>query len=58
MASDKAPWVDAALVQYLDKLYPDCAPDPDGRLRDIWMALGRVQVVRKLKRMLVEQAEG
>lgn len=59
MNAEKAPWVDAALVEYLDRLYPDrlLALGRSASEREVWLATGRAQVVAKLRAMTVEQTE-
>lgn len=59
MESDhhKLPFVDDALVNYLERLYPDQAPDPSEDERKIWINRGAVGVVRHLKALRKEQRE-
>lgn len=45
------PAVSLPLVEELEKRYPDCCPSPDASDREIWMAVGRAQVVRFLREM-------
>ena len=40
------------LVSFLQQRYPDKAPDVDSSDRDIWIAVGKVQVVRYLREQL------
>lgn len=56
MASDK-PIITRELIEYLDRLYPDKAPDVMTPDRDIWMDAGSVRVVRHLRSVLEEQEQ-
>lgn len=54
---DRFPYVDKQILEYLEKLYPDKAPEPDDTDREIWMNRGAVGVVRHLRRVYNEQTE-
>ena len=43
------PSVDEQLLQYLEELYPDRAPDISMEEKLIWFTAGQVAVVRHLK---------
>lgn len=51
------PYIEDGLLQYLERAFPDRAPDPDESDRKIWMNRGAVDVVRHLKRLHTEQRE-
>lgn len=51
------PGVTPELVAHLEHLYPDRAPDPGTSVEDIWIAVGAVSVVRKLRSVLNQQIE-
>lgn len=53
----RLPYVEKSLLEYLSKLYPDKAPEPDDTDREIWMNRGAVGVVRHLNRLYIEQNE-
>ena len=43
------PNIDKSLLQYLEELYPDKAPDLSMEEKQIWFSAGQVAVVRHLK---------
>jgi|TARA_A100001011_G_C14317601_1_gene848725 hypothetical protein len=43
------PYIEKSVVDYLDSLYPDCAPDLSMEEKLIWFKAGQVAVVRHLK---------
>jgi hypothetical protein len=45
------PAVPLPLLEELEKRYPDRCPRPDASDREIWMAVGRAQVVLFLREM-------
>lgn len=45
----KFPPVSKELLDHLDKLYPDRCPDASTGERELWVRVGEVRVVRKLK---------
>lgn len=45
----KHPPVPLDLLEYLERLYPDRAPDPLDSERQIWMKAGQADLVRKLR---------
>lgn len=48
----------AEVIARLEALYPDRAPSPDATDRQVWMAVGAVEVVRWLRgELLVESNE-
>ena len=49
------PYVEESLVEWLEKIYPDCSPELDTPEREIWANRGAVGVVRKLRSVLQEQ---
>jgi hypothetical protein len=55
ITTENFPTVSPLLVDRLAELYPDKAPDPRDTDRDIWIAVGRVEVVKKLRQLSEEQ---
>lgn len=53
----KVPFITDELLDYLQRIYPDKAPDPEKSDREIWMIVGAVGVVRHLRRIHEEQRE-
>ena len=43
------PNIDESLLQYLEELYPDKAPDLSMEEKQIWFSAGQVAVVRHLR---------
>ena len=43
------PNIDKSLLQYLEELYPDKAPDLSMEEKQIWFSAGQVAVVRNLR---------
>lgn len=43
------PYIETEILQYLDELYPDKAPDLSMEEKLIWFTAGQVSVVRHLK---------
>jgi len=43
------PYIEAEIIQYLDAIYPDKAPDLSMEEKLIWFTAGQVSVVRHLK---------
>ena len=41
--------IDESLLQYLEELYPDKAPDLSMEEKQIWFSAGQVAVVRHLR---------
>jgi len=56
MADTPIPSISKALVDWLDRLYPDRCPNPNMLEREVWIAVGRADVVRKLKHEHEQQA--
>lgn len=44
-----------ALVDHLDRLYPERCASPDDSDREIWMKAGERRIVRHLRNMLEKQ---
>lgn len=44
----EAPFIDEAIVAWLDAVYPERCPDPSMAERDIWIEVGRRMLVREL----------
>ena len=57
MESDKKPFIDDFLMEYLEKLFQDQSPEPDQDERKIWMNRGAVGVVRHLRSLHQQQRE-
>jgi len=55
MDTEGFPPVSPQLVERLSKVFPDQCPEPAYSDREIWMAVGRAQVVRKLRQVSAEQ---
>ena len=51
------PNIDKSLLQYLEELYPDKAPDLSMEEKQIWFSAGQVAVVRHLKDQFKLQEE-
>ena len=51
------PNIDESLLQYLEELYPDKAPDLSMEEKQIWFSAGQVAVVRHLKELFNLQEE-
>jgi|TARA_R100000742_G_C4245552_1_gene64552 hypothetical protein len=49
--------IDESLLQYLEELYPDKAPDLSMEEKQIWFSAGQVAVVRHLKDQFKLQEE-
>jgi hypothetical protein len=53
----KTPYIDKGLLDYLQRLYPDVAPEPDLDERRIWINRGAVGVVRHLLMLHKDQQD-
>lgn len=53
----RLPYIEEGLLQYLERLYPDKAPEPNQTDREIWMNRGAVGLVRHLIMLHKEQHE-
>lgn len=53
----KLPYIEDGLLDYLQRLYPDQAPEPNQSDREIWIHRGAVGLVRHLKMLHKEQRE-
>ena len=51
------PNIDKSLLQYLEELYPDKAPDLSMEEKQIWFSAGQVAVIRHLKDQFKLQEE-
>jgi len=51
----RIPYIEEGLLDYLQRLYPDTAPEPEHDERKIWMNRGAVGVVRHLLMLHREQ---
>lgn len=47
----KEPYIDDALIEYLDSIYIDRYPEPEVSERQLWINRGKIEVVRHLKRL-------
>jgi hypothetical protein len=56
MADTPIPPISKALVDWLNRLFPDRCPNVNMSDRDIWIAAGRADVVRKLAHEHNQQA--
>lgn len=57
MEDIKTPFIEDGLLEYLQRLYPDQAPEPNQTEREIWMNRGAAGVVRHLVRLHKDQRE-
>lgn len=51
------PHVDAGLVEWLSKIYPERCARPGDTIEDIWMAAGAQRVILKLRATAARQRE-
>lgn len=51
------PYIEPAIVSYLEELYPDKAPDLSMEEKLIWFTAGQVSVVRHLREQYKLQEE-
>jgi hypothetical protein len=51
----KLPPLDPALIEALDRMYPERCPDPSWNDREIWMRAGERRLVRRLQEELRRQ---
>jgi hypothetical protein len=51
------PYVPEVLVRWLEEKFPDQCPRPEDTDREIWMHVGAVNVVRKLRQVLDRQLQ-
>lgn len=51
------PFIEERLLDYLQRLFPDKAPEPTDTDREVWINRGAVGVVRHLRRIYDEQRE-
>lgn len=56
MANTPIPYISKALVDWLSRLFPDQCPGSEMSERQIWMAVGAADVVRKLAHEHKQQA--
>ena len=54
---DKIPYIEPALLEYLDRYYPDKAPELSWSDREVWFRRGACDVVRTIKRLHEEQQD-
>jgi len=57
MTDTPTPAVPKALLEWLSKVYPDRCPRPEDSSREVWMAAGRADVVRKLRAAYEDQTK-
>lgn len=59
MAQDvgQFPWVEEALLLWLERAFPDRCPVPGMSVEEIWMAAGAARAVRKLRQVYERQSE-
>jgi hypothetical protein len=55
MEDIKTPYIEDGLLQYLERLFPDVAPEPSQTDREIWINRGAAGVVRHIKMLHKEQ---
>lgn len=51
------PIINQILIDYLETMYPDKAPELSQSDREVWFARGAVDVVRHLKRVMEDQQD-
>ena len=51
----KLPRVTPELLEYLEVIFPDVCPNKGSSIEDIYIKMGTVQVVRKLRSLYEEQ---
>lgn len=51
----KTPAIPLAVVEWLERLYPDRCPDIRETDREVWLKTGQVTVVRKLRQTYESQ---
>ncbi len=49
MSTKRLPPVDPALIEWLVAKYPNCVPSLDYNDREVWIAVGRQQVIAHLQ---------
>jgi hypothetical protein len=55
MESPREPPISPALIEYLEKIFPDRLPGPETPERMVWSLIGEQQVVRHLRVLMNEQ---
>jgi len=55
--SHKLPTVTLELLEYLETIFPDKCPDRGSSVEDIYVKIGNVQVIRKLRSLHEEQTK-
>lgn len=55
--TNSPPPLDARLIEWLERVFPDQAPNPGTPLDRLWWDAGRASVVRTLRRMYNGQLE-
>lgn len=45
------------LLEHLERVYPDRAPDPSDSERVVWMKAGAADLIRKLRHHFTKQTE-
>ncbi len=55
MDTIKQPYIEDGLLDYLQRLFPDVAPEPSQTDREIWINRGAAGVVRHLRHLHKEQ---
>lgn len=57
MAPERAPHVDAALVEWLSAKFPDRCPSEADSSRQVWIAVGAQKVIKHLRKLVETQSE-
>ena len=57
MESDKFPFVEEGLLEYLKKVFPDRCPRLNQTDREIWVDVGAAKVIRHLSDIHTQQRE-
>lgn len=51
----ETPLIPRGIVEWLEKLFPDCCPDLSDSEREVWAAVGAARVVRRVRSAFNEQ---
>lgn len=57
VTGEKVPHIPLEVLEYLERTYPDRAPDPTTPERIIWTDVGHVEVCRHLRQLFNRQKE-
>ena len=57
MSADRVPFIDPAIVECLQRLFPDKCPAEHDSGRAIWMSVGAARVIRKMRQISERQTD-